>query len=111
MSHNDIQMNKAMTQGNTTPLWLASQRGHLTVMKALLGKEGIDMNRADGDGYTALMMTAYRGEKAAATMLIMAGADKDVRSTASFAGNPPGSTAQEIAERQEHGWGDELWEL
>lgn len=55
-------------------LFDAARRGD-TAMLAEFISSGYDLDRADGKGYTALILAAYNGRKAAVTQLINAGAD------------------------------------
>jgi ankyrin repeat protein len=64
--------------GGYTPLLLASQMGHATVIDALV-KAGADANSATTNGATALMLAAASGRDDAVKTLLGAGAD--VRAT------------------------------
>lgn len=55
-------------------LFDAARRGD-TAMLAEFISSGYDLNRADGKGYTALILAAYNGHKDAVTQLLGAGAD------------------------------------
>ena len=56
------------------------------------------------------MCAALSGKEPIAALLVAAGADATVKSTAPFEEHPAGSTAKDIAERGGHEWSDELWE-
>ena len=55
-------------------LFDAARRGD-TAMLAEFIASGYDLDRADGKGYTALILAAYHGRKEAVTQLLAAGAD------------------------------------
>eukprot|EP00740_Mantoniella_antarctica_P021007 CAMPEP_0198679328 /NCGR_PEP_ID=MMETSP1468-20131203/2517_1 /TAXON_ID=1461545 /ORGANISM="Mantoniella sp, Strain CCMP1436" /LENGTH=69 /DNA_ID=CAMNT_0044417869 /DNA_START=14 /DNA_END=220 /DNA_ORIENTATION=+ len=57
-----------------TPLQMATQNGHLTVVKVLL-EAGADANKALNDGFTPLQVAAQCGHPAVVKVLLEAGAD------------------------------------
>ena len=55
-------------------LFDAARRGDTAMLGEFINS-GYDLNRADGKGYTALILAAYNGRKDAVTQLLGAGAD------------------------------------
>ena len=53
-------VNKAHFKG-FTPLFVASQRGHTEIVKALLENDDIDVNKASSDGATPLLIASQNG--------------------------------------------------
>ena len=71
----DIDVNQSMYNG-TTPLYWASQEGHVNVVKELLKQPGIDINKAEiNNGVTPLHIACQRGYLEVVQMLIDAGAN------------------------------------
>ena len=67
-------VNKATTADGTSPLYMASKKGHLDVARLLISK-GADVNQArTDDGSTPLHIATLRGYTAIADMLRNAGA-------------------------------------
>jgi ankyrin repeat protein len=64
--------------GTYTPLYLASQQGHGTVIQALV-KAGADLKAGTPNGTTPLMVAAASGEIEAVRALIDAGADVNAK--------------------------------
>src|SRR5688500_11464866 len=64
--------------GAYTPLYLASQQGHGTVVQALL-KAGADVTSGTPNGTTPLMVAAASGELDAVRALVDAGADVNAK--------------------------------
>jgi ankyrin repeat protein len=56
--------------GGFTALMFASQMGHDEVVKILIKKEGLDVNKADENGRTALMFAAQNGHAEVVKILI-----------------------------------------
>ena len=44
-----------------TPLFIAYQKGHIDIVKALLRTNGIDVNKANSDGVTSLDIASFQG--------------------------------------------------
>jgi ankyrin repeat protein len=67
-------MEKAKTDTGFTPLYSASQNGHLNVVDALL-RAGADVNKAKNDGATPLFAACLKGHRACVEALVRARAD------------------------------------
>ncbi|CAI0381065.1 unnamed protein product [Linum tenue] len=76
----------------------AAVRGELGLVQDLIGQGGTDVNAADGDGYTPLMLAAREGHGKVCRVLISAGAEVDAR-------NARGETALILARRSNIGGG------
>jgi ankyrin repeat protein len=61
--------------GGASTLFLASERGYLEIVQALLGREGTDVNKRGGNGDTALHKAAMKGHIKVARALLQAGAN------------------------------------
>ena len=69
-------MNKATTDDGATPLYIACQNGHTSIVEALLGRDA-DVNKATTDtGATPLYMACYNGHTSIVEALL--GRDADV---------------------------------
>ena len=66
------------TNGGATVLMNASSEGHGVVVSTLLTKVGIEVNKTDNDGNTALIMAFTNGHTPIVTALIAGGADVNV---------------------------------
>ncbi len=69
-----VDVDQGDTNGGTTPLMLASYRGHSHAVRILLNK-GANASRAGACGFTALHTSALEGHLAICKMLMEAGAD------------------------------------
>jgi hypothetical protein len=75
LGHEGIDVNQATTDDGSTPLLMASCKGHAAVVEALLGQEGIDVNQATtDDGSTPLLMASQNGHVAVMEALLAKGA-------------------------------------
>ena len=72
-------VDKALTTTGTTPLLIASRRGHLTVVTKLIAAGAIVNKARTIDGCTPLFIAAQEGHLAVVTKLVAAGADKSHR--------------------------------
>ena len=63
----------------SSTLILASERGYLEIVQALLGREGTDVNKGDRGGDTALHWASEKGHIEIVRALLEAGAGVDVR--------------------------------
>jgi ankyrin repeat protein len=64
------------TQDGTTPLFMAAQKGHLEVVRALVTELGADVNQATQDGATPLLIAAGKGHlKVVRALVTELGAD------------------------------------
>ena len=77
-----------------TPLMLAAQNGHTSVVRILLNK-GADTSIKDGAGFNALILSAQNGHLSATTLLMEAGADLHAK-------NSEGHTPLHVATLNEH---------
>jgi len=59
LARTEIQINQATNNG-VTPLYMACQNGHLKVVKALLAKKEIDINKLSGE-WTPLAAALQQG--------------------------------------------------
>ena len=59
----------ATTEGGATPLYMASQQGHVEVVKTLLGAKDIEVNKASGNGTTPLYVASQNGQAEVAKAL------------------------------------------
>ena len=50
-----VDVNKGIEDG-TTPLYIAAQEGHPSVVELLLKADGVDVNKAREDGDTPLLL-------------------------------------------------------
>jgi ankyrin repeat protein len=80
-------------RSKATPLLLAARTAQPGIVFALL-KHGVDINRADVDGMTALHYAAQEGDVHITRMLLLAGALSTVRNVA---GLPPAGVAKGCA--------------
>ncbi|MBE6417144.1 MAG: hypothetical protein E7033_01605 [Akkermansiaceae bacterium] len=64
-----------------TPLLLAVKNDNAEVLQALLAVPGIDLNKADTDGYTALALAEKSADSACADLLRQAGASAEISAT------------------------------
>lgn len=78
----------------TSALWVASQQGHIEVVK-LLVKHNVDVNLCTPDGRSPLYVAAYRGHSEVCRVLLAAGAD-------AYAEHHDGSSARHIACYENH---------
>jgi ankyrin repeat protein len=60
---------------SSSTLIMASERGYLEIVQALLGREGTDVNRSNSYGNTSLHYTAEEGHIEVARALLQAGAN------------------------------------
>ncbi|XP_072517004.1 ankyrin repeat domain-containing protein 29 isoform X3 [Salminus brasiliensis] len=67
-------------QDGATPLFLASQEGHLTVVRQLLSS-GAKVNQPREDGTAPLWMAAQMGHNEVVKVLLLRGADRDADRT------------------------------
>ena len=75
-----------------TPLWIASQNGHLEVVR-LLVDAGADKDKAHNDGWTPLHRACFKGHVEVVRLLVEAGADKAVSGCRSCTpARPPSQT-------------------
>ena len=114
---NNIETCKSLhNQYGTTPLMLASAKGHEDVINTLV-QSGTDVNAQDGDNSTAINYAAVTNQVGAATLLVLSGADLEskrpdgisVLMTAVQTGSPQmirvlTSTHQAINAVNEDGW-------
>ena len=90
-----------MTDDGYTALMISAERGHGSVVDALL-KAGAAVNQVTtDDGWTALMMAAEKGHFNVCQLLLDAGADFSVQSTRQSGAHPEGSTAASVAHTAE----------
>ena len=54
LARDDIDVNKARTEDGSTPLCMASHKGHTEVVERLLARDDIDVNKAETVSYTHL---------------------------------------------------------
>lgn len=80
----------AVTKAGKTALEVAVTWEHPSVLEILLAHKGININRADNSGNTALMEAAKAGKLTALKMLLAAGADASIK-------NKRGQTALDLA--------------
>ena len=80
-----------------TALTYAAENGHLKYVKLLLEKEA---GMQDKNGMTALMYAAYSNKLDCVKLL--AEKEKDIKTTRTWSGLPPGSTALDIAKRMNY---------
>lgn len=64
-----------MSQNGWTPLMASSAKGHLLIVERLLKVPGLDVNRVNEHGITALWNACNRGRTAVVSTLLAAGAD------------------------------------
>ena len=57
-SYHAVNMNAA---DGATALYLASQNGHVEVVRLLLARKGVEVNKTAADGGTALMVASQKG--------------------------------------------------
>ena len=55
----------------STPLIIASDRGHVEIVKLLLSQPGIEINSKDDKGRTPLMYSAYEGRTEIVQILVI----------------------------------------
>jgi len=79
--------------------WDNSSGGHTGVIRLLLAA-GAKADAPEGEGQTALLIAAYRGDMDTVRLLLESGASKSYRA-AWVGGDSPG-TAEEIAARSGH---------
>ncbi len=60
-----------------TALMAASRKGHVEVVRLLLARQGVEVNKTTPDGITALMVASYKGQVEVARLLL---ARQDVES-------------------------------
>ena len=53
-----------------TALWMASKNGHLELVRLLLSKSEIDINKAEDDGATALFIASDKGHLEVVRLLL-----------------------------------------
>ncbi|XP_071708283.1 uncharacterized protein [Rutidosis leptorrhynchoides] len=58
-----------------SPLMFVSRSGDIQALKAILGREKVNLNDQDNDGFTPVMVTAMLGNVQAFKLLLYAGAD------------------------------------
>ena len=62
-------MNQASDNG-TTPLYIASEKGHAEVVSILLAKQGVNVNQTMNDGATPLYAASLQGHTEVVSMLL-----------------------------------------
>ena len=70
-------VDKARATG-ATPLYVAAQNGHLTVVEALV-KAGATVDQAEANGVTPLYIASQKGHTKVCTFLLESGAHREVR--------------------------------
>ena len=79
---------------------VAARKGHTEVVKALLAVPGVDVNKAEEDGWTAIMGPAWNGHtEVVRALLAMPGIDVNKRATDGWA---KGKTALGLALHHGH---------
>ena len=69
-----IEINTPDTKVGNTPLIVASAKGHVEIVKLLLGVEGIEINQPANNGVTALGLAKQQEHTEIVQLLIAAGA-------------------------------------
>ena len=54
----------------STALMIASQEGHVEVVRLLLACQAVDVNKADSNGFTALCIASYTGHVEVVRLLL-----------------------------------------
>jgi hypothetical protein len=90
----DANMEIAIGSSTATPLYLASQKGHLPVVQALL-QAGADADKARDGGSTPLFIASQEGHVPVVQALLQAGADVDKA-------RDDGGTSLMVARQQGH---------
>ena len=75
---------------NYPPLGTAGFRGNSRIVECLLAQPGIEVDKRNIDGYTALMSAAGQGHTRVVELLLEAGADPSLK-------NEQGQTAEDLA--------------
>jgi serine/threonine-protein phosphatase 6 regulatory ankyrin repeat subunit B len=71
LAHEATDVNQARTDNGSTPLYMASQKGHTAVVAALLAHKATDVNQAKkDDGGTPLFMASQQGHTAVVAALL-----------------------------------------
>ena len=83
------------SKGGLTAIRLASHKGHLEIVNALLAVPSIDIDVADNNGWNALRVASFEGHLDVVNALIAAGADVNTITDG-------GWTAFEIASKKGH---------
>eukprot|EP00198_Chlamydomonas_reinhardtii_P002555 XP_001691891.1 predicted protein [Chlamydomonas reinhardtii] len=88
MSASSAAAAAAADREGRTPLWVASQRGHVELVQLLLsragGEGGVDVNAANSSGVTPLRVAAAQGHADVVAALLAAGAAPDLADKDAF---------------------------
>ena len=99
MADETKKMIQVMLAPRSTPLMVASAKGHAPVVKALLAKPGSFIDQRNGAGETALMLASRYGHMEVVELLLEAGANMEgAMDEAIAAAKSNGRTEEEIGE-------------
>ena len=104
MSDETKKIIQVMLAPRSTPLMVASAKGHAPVVKALLAKPGSSLDQRNAAGETALMLASRYGHMEVVELLLKAGANMEGAMDEAIAGAKSDGQTEENWGRSRRVW-------